>query len=427
MLISTSHFPGPVDCWEDTLRLLIEQNRVTLRRLDLHLTEDLPITFLPSLLTSLPHLQSLELSTKEMILEDLLAILDGFPSSLERFSLITALTRRMAVNQGDSVNHPDYSSITAIANPLRLKYLRVPYSDMKGTIEDILSRVAVHSLQDFRIDTAYCLRISPTVRDALWRLTSLHLQEFQVGDERALPGILEAIHPHQLRQVYVRTMNTECAAKLIEKQHQSLESLNVGFEKTHAGALADILATCGRLKSLIFLGLPFVNIGTLIDPQKPWACTELEVFEGYFGLSIPIEPQVPDPLASEKSVDATTPRWIEEQFMRRLGQLTNLRCVVQYEYGRDAVNHQLWREQLEKRIMEWSLASGLEHLHGLVNLRTFKVLDQGPRKWIRVPEMIFIKQHWHSLKEMVCNDLDGVNVQEWLATEWPELKVSLKK
>ncbi|KAK3806662.1 MAG: hypothetical protein J3Q66DRAFT_406800 [Benniella sp.] len=399
MLISTSNFPSPVVCWEDTLRSLIEQNRVTLR-LELQLTEGLPIAFLPSLLAGLPHLRSLELSTKEMIVEDLLAILDGFPSSLERFSLITALTRRTAVDQGDSVNHPDNYSIPSVANPLRLKYLRMPYSDIQGTMEDILSRVAVHSLQGFRIDTAYCLRISPIVRDALWRLTRLHVQEFQV-EERALPGILEAIHPHQLRHVYVRTMNTECTAKLIERQHQSLESLNVGFEKTHAGALADILSTCGSLRSLTFLGLPFVNIGTLIDPQKPWACTALEVFEGYFGLSIPVGPHAPDPLASDKSVDATTSRRIEEQFMRRLGQLTNLRCVVQYEYGRDAVNHQLRRERMEKRIMEWSLASGLEHLHGLVNLRTFKILDQGSRKRIRIPEMTFIKQHWHSLKEMV--------------------------
>jgi len=73
--------------------------------------------------------------------------------------------------------------------------------------------------------------------------------------------------------------------------------------------------------------------------------------------------------------------------------------------------------------MEWSLASGLEHLHGLVNLRTLHILGY-PRKWIGVPEMMFIKQHWHSLKEMVCNDVSDIDVRKWLAAKWPELKAS---
>jgi len=427
MYVYTSHFQGPVSCWEDTLRLLIEQNRVSLQLLELQLTEGLPIAFLPSLLASLPNLRSLELFANTMMVEDVFPILDGCPSSLERLFLGTTVRRRSELHQGDSVHHPDYSSIPSIATPLRLKYLRMPYTRIKGTMEDILSRVAVHSLQDFRIDTAYCLRISPTVRDALWRLTSLNVWEKQLGHERALPGILEAIHPHQLCRVYVYNMTTECIAKLIEKQHQSLEYLTVEFEQNHAGALADILATCGRLKSLTFSAWPFVNIGPLIDPQKQWVCTELEVFEGDLGLALPIEPQVTGPLASNKSVDVKTSRRIEEQFMRCLGQLTNLRCVLQRGRGRDVIHDPVTGERMEKQIMEWSLASGLEHLHGLVHLQTFKVLDQGPREWIRVPEMMFIKQHWHSLKVMVCNDLGDIDVQKWLTAEWPELKASAKK
>ncbi|KAF9346974.1 hypothetical protein BGX34_003492, partial [Mortierella sp. NVP85] len=266
--------------------------------------------------------------------------------------------------------------------------------------------------------------ISPAVRDALWRLTSLHVQEKQSGHERALPGILEAIHPHQLCRVHVYNMTTECIAKLIEKQHQSLESLSVGFEERHTGALADILATCGRLKSLIFWVCSFVSLGTLIDPQKPWVCTELEVFEGSLGLAHPIEPHVSDPLISNKSLDTTG---IEEQFMLRLGQLTNLRCLVQKGRDREDIYDPVTGERMKRRIMEWSLASGLEHLHGLVNLRTFKLFNQGPREWIGVPEMVFIKQHWRSLKEMVCNDVGDIAVQGWLATEWPELKASIKE
>jgi len=421
MRISASHFQGP-DCrWEETLRPLIEQNRVTLRQLDLHLMKGLPTSFLPSLLASLPHLRSLVLFADTMMMEDVIPILDGCPSSLERFSLGTTLTRRNELDQGDSVNNPDYSSIPSIATPLRLKYLGMPYSRIRGSIECILSRLAVHSLQDFRIEAAYSLQISPTIRDALWRLTSLHVEETQVGDKWALPGILEAVHPHQLCRVNVYRMTTECIAKLIEKQHQSLEYLTVEFEQNHAGALMDILATCGRLKSLTFMSLPFVNIGTLINPQKPWVCTDLEGFEGYFGLSIPIEPHVPDPLASDNDVYATS---IEQQFMRRLGRLTNLRCLVQRDRGGDSLFDPVTGEQAEKWFMEWSLASGLEHLHGLVNLRTFHILDQDPRKSIGVPEMMFIKQHWHNLKEMVCNDVGETDVQEWLAAKWPELKAS---
>ncbi|KAK3806661.1 MAG: hypothetical protein J3Q66DRAFT_406799 [Benniella sp.] len=426
MHISASHFRGPVCRWEETLRPLIEQSRVTLRRLDLHLTLGLPITFLRSLLASLPYLRSLEVFANIVTVEDLLPILDGCPSSLERLGLFATLRRRNELDQGGSVNHSDHSSSSSTAKSLQLKYLRMPQSDIQGTLEDILSRLAAHSLQDLRISTRHSLRISPTIQDALWRLTSLHLKEMQLGHEKSLSGILEAIHPHQLRDVYVCRMNTKCTTKLIEKQHQSLESLNMGFEQAHSGALADILASCVKLKSLTFSAWPFVNIGTLIDPQKPWVCTELEVFEGYFGLST-IEPFVPVPSASDKSVDATCLRQDEEQFMRRLGQLSNLRCIVQNGYcslGPDTIYDAMTGRLVEKRSMEWSLASGLVHLHGLVNLRTFKLLDQGPRKTIGVPEMMFIQQHWRGLKEVVCSDVGNSDVREWLATEWPELKAS---
>jgi len=296
------------------------------------------VAFLPSLLASLAHLRSLKLFADKMMVEDVFSIMDGCPSSLEGFNLNANLTRRRSkLDQGDSVNDPDYSTIPSVARPLQLKSLQMPYSDIQGTMEAILSRLAVHSLQDFRINIAYCLRITPAVRDALWRLTSLTVTEKQSGHERALPGILEAINPHQLRWINVSSMTSECIAKLIEKQHQSLESLNVEFERNHAGALADILATCGRLKSLTFAAPPFVNIGTLIDPQKPWVCTELEVFVGYFGLPIPVEPHVPVSLASDDSVDTKRLRQDEEQFMRRLGQLTNLRCVVQKSRTRNLI------------------------------------------------------------------------------------------
>ncbi|KAK3806675.1 MAG: hypothetical protein J3Q66DRAFT_445264 [Benniella sp.] len=424
MDISARHFQGPFCHWEETLRPLIEQNRATMRYLELHWNEYLPMTFLPGLLASLPHLRSFELFTNPMMVENVFPILDACPSSLERLALHIPPTEGITLDEEDSVNHPDYTSIPPIATPLRLKYFSMPYFDIQGSMEEILSRLAGHSLQEFRIDAAYCLQISSTVRDALWRLTSLHMKDLQSGAERALPGILEAIHPHQLRRVIVDNMTRECIAKLIEMQHQSLETLNVQLGNGHTGGLADILATCGRLKRLTFSGQPFVNIQTLIDPQKPWVCTELEVFEGRFGLCLPGDYRDLDRLGFNKSVDVKTSRRIEDQFMHRLGQLTNLRCLAQNISSSSAVYQQLQHDGMKQRTVEWSLASGLEHLHGLVNLRTFKVLQKGPRKWIGVPEMMFIKQHWHSLKEMVCDDVGDIAVQEWLAAEWPELKAS---
>ncbi|KAK3806663.1 MAG: hypothetical protein J3Q66DRAFT_374991 [Benniella sp.] len=269
------------------------------------------MTFLPSLVASLPHLRSLEVSACTRMVEDVFSILDGCPSSLERLALDTILRRRNELDQGDSVNNPDYPSIPSIAKPLRLKYLSMPYSAIQGTMEGILSRLAVHSLQEFDIKAAYCLRISPTIRDALWRLTSLTVQEKQLGHEQALPGIVEAIHPHQLRRANMDRTTTECIAKLIEKQHQSLESLSA--------------------QEFDLNGLAFCGSWNFDRPAAAVVCTELEVFEGCVGLALPIHRHVSGRLVSNKSVDATR---IEEQFMRRLGRLTNLRCFVQNDRGR---------------------------------------------------------------------------------------------
>jgi hypothetical protein len=241
--------------------------------------------------------------------------------------------------------------------------------------------------------------------------------------ERALPGILDSIHPHQLRHVNLGSMDTRNIMTLIEQQHQSLESLSIHFMDGHEGALAEIMTTCVSLRSLNFSTQPFVNIRTLIDAQKPWVCTRLEVFEGCFGLS------PPRPLASSDFNDnlgAMLAKQFEKLFMRRLGRLTNLRSIVQKrkperQYFYDPVS----RKWMEKRVMRWSLDSGLVHLQGLVNLQTFKVLDRGMPTGMGVPEMMFIKQHWRSLKELACSDVGGVDVQEWLANEWPELKVSM--
>jgi len=425
MLLASGNLRNDWRCWEEKLRPLVEQNKASLRQLHLRVIQDILMTSLQlqNLLASLPHLRSLELFAPSIVIEDLLPILDACPRSLERLNLLSTLLRRKELDQGNSVNFPSQTSIISTATSLRLKQLRMEYPCYHNTLEDILSRLAVHNLEELQVYVTGPLLMSPTIRDALWRLTRLHLREMSPVIERALPGILDSIHPHQLRHVNLGSMDTRNIMTLIEQQHQSLESLSIHFMDGHEGALAEIMTTCVSLRSLNFSTQPFVNIRTLIDAQKPWVCTRLEVFEGCFGLS------PPRPLASSDFNDnlgAMLAKQFEKLFMRRLGRLTNLRSIVQKrkperQYFYDPVS----RKWMEKRVMRWSLDSGLVHLQGLVNLQTFKVLDRGMPTGMGVPEMMFIKQHWRSLKELACSDVGGVDVQEWLANEWPELKVSM--
>ncbi|KAF9366367.1 hypothetical protein BGX34_003646 [Mortierella sp. NVP85] len=400
---------NPYRHWEETLRPLVEQNRVSLRRLKL-LVHDIPSMAslqLPSLLSALSRLQSLELNFEQMSVEDLLPVLDACPSSLEHLDLGPTLQRRTII-QEDSVTHPQQSPGSITATSLRLKQLHIHSISHESILEDVLSRLAVYTLEGLKIDTitnvTYPIRISPTLRDVLWQLTDLHLENIHPSPGRGAPLILDAIQPHHLRHVNMSKLDTECTTKLIEQQYGSLESLNVGFLRGHAGALADILATCVKLKKLVFAAKPFVDIQTLIDPQHPWVCTELEVFNGVFGFN-----------------DAGCSRQVEDQFMQRLGKLTKLRRLVQQV----AFVDRSMTAEIDRETMTWSLSSGLAHLGSLANLKTFLFAHQDLPKGIGVPEMTFIKKHWHSLRRLVCNGINNSELEEWLAAEWPELKVTL--
>jgi len=417
--------------WEGTFRPLVQQNRVSMRQLQLRTPSitslQLP-NLLASLLVSLPQLRSLELDIPGMAVEDLLPVLNACSGSLGRLYLMSGLRRRDKIDKWASAARSN-SSIT-MATPLRIKHLCVKGACFDNTLEDILSRLAVHSLEELQLETVSPLQMIQSLRDVLWRLTSLSLHEMHPSLERVLPDILHAIHPHQLCHVYLGSLDTECTTVLIEQQHHSLESLSVTFMKDHTGALADIMATCRKLKSLTFEAKPFVDIRTLIDPQRPWACTELEVFDGYFGLShFPLlshpAPPAPPP-GSDLDDDPKRPTLVEDMFMQRLGQLTNLHSVVQ----KNGQEHQSFYDPftdtwMAMQTMGWSMASGLAHLAGLVNLRTLGFCDRNLPKGIGIHEAVFMKQHWHGLKELACLRIKS-DLVEWLATEWPELKVNVK-
>ncbi|KAK3821715.1 MAG: hypothetical protein J3Q66DRAFT_155591 [Benniella sp.] len=434
--------------WEETLWPLIEQNKASLRRLQLReaiWVSTMVSLHLLSLLPGLSCLQSLELGII-FTLDDLLPVLNACPNSLNCLVLRSHVRRRKADQESsapDQQKSPSSQSIVhqaATTPPLRLKHLGILGICYHGTLWDILSHIAAHSLESLQvneiIDSPFSLQVSPALRDTLSRLTDLHINRRRPKHDPLLPMLLAALPPQQLRNLHLGTMDTECTTMLIDRQHQSLESLNVSFVQGHGGALGDILATCSKLKSLKFGTEPFVDIRTLIDPQKPWVCTELEVFEGIFGLS-----PCPSPLASNENngaedskqedeegdekvatLDPVTSDPAESLFMQQVGRLTKLRRLVQ----NSDINFSYYASVGSKDIMAWTLSSGLTHLADLENLEWFETLDAKIPKGIGILELSFIKQHWSSLRVLTCSIVDSVEVQEWLAIEWPGLKVKLQ-
>ncbi|KAF9356311.1 hypothetical protein BGX34_009997 [Mortierella sp. NVP85] len=315
--------------------------------------------------------------------------------------------------------------------PPRLKHLGIHGTCYDGTFGDILSHLAIHSLESLLvndiIDDQLSIQAPPTLRDTLSRLTELDIKGLRSNHVSAFLVLLGATPPHQLRKVRLGAMDTECAAMLIQQQYQSLESLVVNFLWDHIGALADILATCSKLKHLDFE--PFVDIRTLVDSQRPWVCTELEVFEGYFGLS-PYEnddarrSRHKDEEDEKVNVsDPVTLDQVESLFMQRLGQLTKLRRLVQ-DY--DSLGY-LFDNDMGSDTMAWTLSSGLTHLANLVNLQWLEFVDRNLPTGIGIPELLFMKQHWHSVQGLACYKLDVAEVEEWLAAEWPQLKVKMRR
>jgi hypothetical protein len=369
---------------------------------------------LPSLLASLSNLRFLELGLSDMAVEDLLLVLGACSRSLESLVLFSSIQKTEHTGSAIHPHHPP--SISTTTASLRLRQLRIHYTCAKGVLEAILSCLTMHSLEDLKLANAHSLRTIPALPRVLWRLTQLHLdgQWFNAG--LVLSTFLDAIHPHQLRSVHLSNMRTECTASLVQQQHQSLETLNVTFMMDHRGALGDILATCSKLKRLVFKANAFVDLRMLIDPQRPWVCTELEVFEGYFGLS-PFFPEPPSSASGKSSNDEQSHR-VENLFMQRLGQLTKLRKLVRQKNRDPAVRR-------DKNVMTWSLSSGLKHLAGLSNLQTLEFADRHLPRGIGVAETVFIKQHWYSLQELTCKYIYDAAVRQWLATEWPELLVTL--
>jgi len=328
---------GPSRNWEETLRFLIERNKDSLRRLQLRELAMSPITSLklPSLLAGLSRLQSLDLGMT-YTLEDLFTVMDACPTSLERLTLSSRVLMR-TVKPGGSTQDPQ--NLTSQPPPLlRLKHLMIQTAGFDEILEGLLSHIAVHSLESLQveatIDSQFSLPVPPTLRDTLSRLTDLHIHHRRPYDNPVYLVLLGAIPPHQLRKVYLGTMDTECTDMLVKQQHQSLESLGVKFLRGHGEALADVLTTCRKLKRLDFWGEPLVDIRALIDPLRPWVCTELEVFEGLFGLSPP--PPLSFAEISSKQEDreeeedgkVLTLEQAENLFMQRLGGLTKLRRLV---------------------------------------------------------------------------------------------------
>ncbi|KAF9348264.1 hypothetical protein BGX34_002588 [Mortierella sp. NVP85] len=451
-LITIEAFTGvedlnPIWYWQQTLRPLIERNKFSLRRLQLRGVASIPMTSLqlPNLFAGLPRLQTLDLGMA-FTTEYLLPVLDACSTSLECLELRSDILRKMANQEDSAVDQPS-SPVQSIihqeaitAPSLRLKHLSIHGACYDGALWDILSRLAGHSLESLVVNTItnsqFSSHMPPTLGDALSRLTNLHINRLRVNYNSGFLVLLKAIPPHQLRRVYLGNMDTQCAVTLSQQHHRSLESLGVIFLRGHSGSLADILATCHKLKTLDFGGVPLTDIRTLIDPQRPWVCTELEAFEGYFGLSPPLvsnddhgadDSKHEDSEEDEKSATSNpvASNQVENIFMQRLGQLTKLRRLVRVY---DAMGYIFsgYPTIVDKDIMAWTLSSGLRHLADLVNLEWLEFYDLDLPAGIGIPELVFIKQHWPSLKGLSCYNMNAIEVQEWLASEWPELEVKLE-
>ncbi|KAF9348263.1 hypothetical protein BGX34_002587 [Mortierella sp. NVP85] len=441
--VAENEYSDPIHYWEETLRPFIERSKVSLQRLLLREVTPVSMTSLqlPGLLAGLPRLRSLELEIGSTM-EDVFPILEACLTSLECLDLriLRSKPKRSLVNQNDSAtdqhNSPSQSLVHREATnstPLRLKHLSVHGICYDGALKDILSHVAIHSLESLQVnavvDDQFFLLMSPALNDTLSRLTELNIRSLHPDHLSAFLMFLIAIPPHQLRKTNTGPMDTECVDMLIQKQHQSLESLIGTFQWGHTRALGDILATCHKLKNLDFRAERLIDIRTLIDPQRPWVCTELEVFEGHFGLPPPLHS-----LASNENDDkqdgqeedyekvATTDQ-VESLFLERLGRLTKLRRLAQ---GYEVVRYFYTMETDNENVMAWTLSSGLRHLTDLVNLRWLEFYDEDLPPSIGIPELMFIKRHWVNLQGLGCNKIDAAEVKEWLATEWPELEVKLK-
>ncbi|KAK3821784.1 MAG: hypothetical protein J3Q66DRAFT_386522 [Benniella sp.] len=425
-----THVWNPV-YWEETLRPLIEQNKISLRRLQLREVNWIPVItslHLPGLLASLSRLQSLELGLSST-LEDLLTVLEACPISLECFGLLHANVQRKQSNPDYSNPHITHSLVNqaaATAPSLRLKHLSIHDGYYDGTAVDLLSYLAgrsLESLQIYAVINPFSLQMSPTLRDTLSRLTDLHIKNRR-GYERVFLMLLDAIPPQQLRNVHLAAMNIECASMLVQKHHQSLESLVTEFVRGQSRALGDILATCCNLKYLKFGAEPFVDIRALVDPQRPWVCSKLEVFEGYFGL-LPSLPPPSNVSNQEEDGKVILTDQVENLFMQRVGQLTKLRRLVQ---STDAMGYFFSDHPLdmEEDAMTWTLSSGLGHLADLANLEWLEFEGGNLPAGIGIPELLFIKRHWRGLQGLASYNIADAEVQEWLATEWAELEVKLK-
>ncbi|KAG0261929.1 hypothetical protein DFQ27_002701 [Actinomortierella ambigua] len=222
--------------------------------------------------------------------------------------------------------------------------------------------------------------------------------------------VLRAIPQHQLRKVRLRNMGLREIQVLVERQHQSLESVVVqGAPQETPMAL---LASCPRLKTLYVSGTGFIDVRHLL--AQPWVCApRLEKLEVNIRLERPCKDSVlMDHASAEKALVApgrTEAEQTEIMWMTRLGQCRLLR---------EAVISMPCSPKSEQ--LSWSLASGLNRLCELSHL---EMLAFGDWVTLGVPELRFIKDHWHSLKSLPQLDVRPHASRQWLQENWRHLHV----
>ncbi|KAG0237600.1 hypothetical protein BGW42_000427 [Actinomortierella wolfii] len=293
-----------------------------------------------------------------------------------------------------------------------------------------------------------------------------NLTSLMLGSGHYNPGlhraVLEALPPHQIKNLHLQDIDADDIQLLVRRQHQSLEDMHLDLNyhtlansppDHHIGQYAsilDILSSCARLRELTIEpgGNRVVDIRHLI--AKPWVCTKMEALEIPLALSRsainnvlsqlsddekkeaairqiaqdndhnqPLEEEGEEGGQDVGEVDVQEQRQEWEQcevvFMKRLGELHKLR-----ELNLQGIYNPLAGVAPSFESMTWTLANGLGYLK---NLKSLEYLDLGTGPYYQgVQEFEWMKQHWPNLRDFHFSYTESVEVFDWIHKHWPELR-----
>ncbi|KAG0259806.1 hypothetical protein DFQ27_003890 [Actinomortierella ambigua] len=411
---------------------MLELNATTLQRVTLLISRSplndgitIPDLALHRTLSTFPHLRYLELDCC-ILIKDVILILESC-TKLETLALArhrkTLYSERSPSPSNvvmDNAEGDRYRQWLSTLSTLSLRHLHIGAACIDWDLGTLLARCRL--LESLYLTAIYDQAI-PMVKEALQGSRCFPLLTrfgFNIGNmpdfQRHL--VIQSFPPQQLREAYLYLFSKTDIHLMVKQQHETLETITCHSFSDRTGlAIARILHDCKRLRKLTF------NAGRLnsfVDIRRslaqPWRCPLLEEMDVPFELDTRCtDPYTLQMGSAEKR--AVAPGQDEKEqaeilFMKRLGAQSHLKRLRLYSgFDRDR----------KRTYMQWSLATGVEHLAGLSRLERLdfdhQVLPLG------VTELQFLKGHWVSLKELQCGSIHLPEIRRWLNQEWPELRV----